>query len=324
MARVLVVTNMWPGERSPYFGIFVRQQVEALRRLAPDWIFDVEVVSARRGRADYLLSVPRLRRRLKKQGYDIVHAHYGLAALSVALTATSVPLVVTLHGGDVNIRWQRILSRLAVRRAAHVLAVSAEMRERLGDPRAEVLACGVQMDWFRPRDRREARSRLGLDPDASVVLFPADPASNPVKNFPLFEAALAELPPAAQRRVVPRTLVDIPPEDVCWHMSAADVVVLTSDSEGSPMVVKEALASGIPVVSVDVGDVAAVISGVPGCRIVERDPGKIAEAVAPLLGSVDGGSEARRRRVFEIGLDGEAIARRLLSLYEASIRRPGQ
>lgn len=319
--RVLVVTNMWPGDEADYTGIFVKQQVASLREAAPDWTFDVLRIAGERGRADYLAAVPRVRRALRA-GYDLVHAHYGLTGATVALARPSSPLVVTLHGNDVNWDWQRVISRLGARRAARVIAVSDQLRDRFGREDATVLPCGVPTVTFQLLDRGEARRRLGLPADAGVVLFPAHP-HNPVKDYPLFRAAVDALASRTDRPLVERVLGSVPPSDVPLEMAAADAVVLTSTAEGSPMVVKEALACGTPVVSVDVGDVRHVLEGVPGCAVVERNATALSGALARIL-EAPGKPDARRRRrarVSELGLDAASVARELLDVYEAVITR---
>ena len=324
--RVLIVSNMWPGQGSAYFGIFVERQVAALRAAAPGWTFDVFLVAAARGRTDYLAAVPRLRRTLR-ESYDLVHAHYGLTGVTAAL-AGARPLVLTLHGTDVAIPWQRVLTRFAARRAERVIAVSEYLRADFGDESLPILSCGVPTDHFRLRDRREARSRLGLAQDRIVVLFPADPdLSSPHerrrKNYPLFLEALSLLPAELRDRIVPTALRNVPPPEAPWHMSAADVVVLTSLHESGPLVVKEAIACGTRVVAADVGDVRETLADAPGTAVTSHDPAEIAAAIERVLGTKDDpdAAEARRRRVFECGLDDASIARRLLSLYADVIAR---
>ena len=309
--RVLVVTNMWPSAAAPWAGIFVREQVEALRAAAPEWDFEVLEIAGGRGRSDYLLAIPRVRRAAR--GRDLVHAHYGLTGATVAAARVSAPLVVTLHGSDVNIGWQRALSRPAVRRAAAVLAASERMRSLLGGQDVRVLPSGVDMDRFRPLERESARRRLGMAADRPVALFPAAPG-NPLKGYELFQAAVAELP--RQPAVEARTMGNVPREQVPALLCAVDVVVLTSRSEGSPMVVKEALACGTAVVGVDVGDVARLVGGLPGCAVVEREPAAIAAAVGRALGAKGAAArDARRRRNLELGLDSGSVARRVLGVY---------
>ena len=315
--RVLVVTNMWPGGGRAHAGLFVRQQVEALRRVAPRCRFDVLTVAGPRGARDYVAGLPRLRRAIRT-GYDVVHAHYGLTGAMAALAVGSTPLVVTFHGSDLGIPWQRVLSRFAARRATAVITVSPRLAETVCRP-AHVIPCGVAAG-FTPGDRHAARERLGLPTGRPVVLFPANP-SDRVKNYPLFAATLE----AARGRgldAVETTLVDVDPLDVPDYFVAADVVVLTSHREGSPMVVKEALACGVPVVAVDVGDVAGLLDGLPGCRIAPRDPVRLADALSAAVDLRSDHEAARRQRVLDRGLDGENVARRVLRVLESAAAAP--
>ena len=323
--RVLVVANMWPGEGSPYKGIFVQRQVEALREAAPDWTFDVETIAGPRGRIDYLGGIPRLRRALRR-GYDLVHAHYGFTGVTAAL-AGARPLITTLHGPDVDLAWQRQITRFAVWRSDLTIMVSERLRDAWGDPSLPILPCGVPMGVFRPRGRRQARERLGLPDDARVVLFPANP-SDPLKDYPLFRRVVSQVRDQLGPPLVDLAL-DVPPDEVPWRMAASDVVVLTSRMESGPLVVKEALACGVPVVAVDVGDVPETLEGVRGCEVVPRDREAIGAAVERVLmrAPADPPDPSElRARILELGLEDSLIARRLLGLYEQVLEkvRPGQ
>ncbi len=316
--RVLVVTNMWPTDDAPTRGVFVRDQVSDLRRVAPDWVFDVLVIDGRRGRREYLKGWLALRRRLRA-GYDLVHAHYGLTGL-VAAAQLRVPVVVTYHGSDVYIRWQRAISRLAALRADAIIVVSDRLRRELGTEDAHVVSCGVDLDIFRPLDRRDARRRLGVDDDAPVALFAGDPARS-VKDYPLFRAALDALPGPYAGRVQELTLGDVPHEQVPLYLNAANAVVVTSRYEGAGSVAKEALACDVPVVSVDVGDVRAMLDGVEACAVTGRDAGELAAA---LVAALDEGRCEGRRRLRETGTDAETVARRLLDVYQTVLDEGGR
>lgn len=316
--RVLVVTNMWPGERSRYYGLFVAEEVESVRAVVPSWSIDVSVIAGKRGRGDYITAAPRLRRLIRRGGYDLVHAHYGMSGLTVALAGTRVPMVLTLHGGDVNIGWQRAITRLAALRAAAVITVSEEMRRRFLPQHSEVLPCGVRLERFADLDRVAARRQLGIAEGAKLILFPADP-SVPVKNYPLFASAMEGVRAALGVPVLTETLNDVDPAEVPARMAAADIIVLTSHSEGSPMVVKEALAAGRPVISVDVGDVRSLLAGVPGCAVVERNPEAVAMAVCRALNEMEPASAARIARLRELQLDAFSTAARLVGVYERAL-----
>lgn len=272
--RVLVVTNMWPSARAPTLGVFVAEQVRALRARG----VAVDVLFLGRGKRAYLTGPHRIIGRTMSYDPELVHAHYGLTGAVCAALPQRRPLVVTYHGSDVFLPQQRRWSRLAARRAALNICVSRGVRARLGVADAEVVPCGVDTDLFAPRDRAAARARFGLRTDRKVVLFGGAKA-NPVKDFALLEAAVARVGLDAQVR----TLEGVEREDVPALMSAVDVLALTSRHEGSPMVVKEALACALPVVAVDVGDVREWLTDPAYGRVVPRDPEAVGRALEAVL-----------------------------------------
>ena len=93
-------------------------------------------------------------------------------------------------------------------------------------------------------------------------------------------------------------------------MNAVDVVLLTSDSEGSPVAVKEALATLTPVVSVPVGDLTDLLAGLPGCAVAPRDPRALADAVLNALTVRD---PALRDRALEFSHD--RVAQQVVEVY---------
>lgn len=314
-ARVLVVTNMTPQGRYVHNGVFVPRQVEALRRARPQWTFDMHTITGARGRKDYFLAVPRLRR-VMRSGYDIVHAHYGLTGMTTAL-AGARPLVLTLHGGEIQVGWQTPVTRFAIRRSAAVIAVSEWLAAGFPDVRSDVISCGVSTTLFSPRDRADARRRLGMPADATILLFPAA-HDQPVKNYPLFLEALARV-----RERIPDAMgvaLGVEPGDVPWYMAASDLVMLTSSSESGPLVVKEALAVGTPVVAVDVGDVRETLEGLPDCAVVKHDAAALGAAALDILARPERNTPAavarRRARIEELEQDDDTIARKVLAVYD--------
>lgn len=191
--RVLVVTNMWPSKAAPYRGIFVKEQVDAVRR-HQGLSIDVHLVHGKQG---YLRAFAEVPKAARAGGYDVVHAHYGLTgAVSVFVGA---PLVVTYHGSDVNLRWQRTLSRFAARRADYRIVVSADMARLLGAPGTQVIPCGVDTDAFRFQGRDEERGELGLAEAISPCSFPATPGTPP-RTIPCSPKPWPPSPPASVKR----------------------------------------------------------------------------------------------------------------------------
>jgi glycosyltransferase involved in cell wall biosynthesis len=144
-------------------------------------------------------------------------------------------------------------------------------------------------------------------------LFPAarrDRSKAMNKRADIFDAMIQRLR-AHSPGVFAASLDGLPRSAVALAMNAADAVVVTSLWEGAPVVVKEALACGTPVVSVAVGDVSAVVSGLPGCAIAERDPEALASAVVQALNA--GRHPCLREAVQAYGR--QPIAERVLRVY---------
>ena len=312
--RVLVVTNMYPTEEEPFFGSFVKEQVDDVRSLGID--VDVYDFDGRRRKSAYAKAAVAVARLAHTGRYDLVHAHYGLSG-AVAMVQRRLPVVTTFHGSDTGYkRWQREVSRVVARATVPIL-VDAAAAPRIGVRAAPLIPCGVDLQRFAPRDRDAAREELGLDPNRRYALFPSNPAKR-VKRYDVFEAAVS----AARRRLPALdsiTLAGYTRDQVALAMNAGDVVVLTSDSEGSPVVVKEALACETPVVSVDVGDVRATISRLPGCSIRARRPEDLADGIVEALESARTG--LLRRRAERYG--GETAAHRTVALYRTVLRQRG-
>ncbi|PYO51809.1 MAG: glycosyl transferase [Candidatus Rokuibacteriota bacterium] len=274
--RILFVTNMYPTPERPGYGAFVRQQAEQLRRFGHT--VDVINILGFRSRLNYLRGALDVLRTTRTTPYDVVHAHYGLTALP-AWFRLHAPLVMTLHGSDVlGGRLERLCSRFMSRLADSVIVVSEEMRRVIP---GIVIPCGVDLDLFRPFDRDEARTRLGWPSDKYLILFPFDPRRR-VKRYDLARAAVDRLTKEGIA-VELITVFGVDNREMPWHYSAADAMLLCSDSEGSPTSVKEALACDLPVVATDVGDVREILRGVPGTGICTRDVGDIAGSLREAL-----------------------------------------
>ena len=192
--RALVVTNMWPSAAAPQRGVFVRDQVEALGAGPAS---SVDVLAFPSGPRALLRAIATIRRRTRAGApFDVVHAHFGLAALP-ALAARRGPVVVTLHGNDLFVRRSNLVTRAALPFTALPAAVSRAFSRNLpgagAKRRVAVLPVGIALERFRPIPRAEARARLGLDPAGPYLLFPHDPA-RPLKRFDRAREAAGDVP----------------------------------------------------------------------------------------------------------------------------------
>jgi teichuronic acid biosynthesis glycosyltransferase TuaC len=284
--RVLAITNMWPSPARPATGALVAQQVDGLRRMG----VDIEVLHIDRGlhgmRA-YASVRGQCREAARAHRAEVVHVMYGgiLAAL-VTYAISDMPVIVSFCGSDLLgeplsrparrlLAWAGVqASRRAAVRAARIIVKSRNLCEalpaRVERHRVRVIPNGVDLNRFQPLDRADCRTRLGWRADMFHILFPKTNGAS-VKRPALARDALDRL----RRLGVSADLHDlagVPHADVPVWMNASDALLLTSAHEGSPNVVKEALACDLPVVSVDVGDVRERIGTVQGCHVAEADP----------------------------------------------------
>lgn len=277
--RALVVTNMHPTPARPALGRFVADQVAALRRL--DGI-EVELFAFPPGLRAYPRAARELRRRYRGERFDVIHAHFGLTAWP-ALAVRGAPHVVTFHGTDLAHPRSGRLSRAAMRLVDLAATVSASLaRERIDGAgvhrRVAVLPCGVDLERFRPVDRVQARTRLGLDPAGPYLLFAADPARAEKRHDRALEVA-GEVPLL--------TLGEVDPDDVPLWVNAADAVLVPSEREGFGLAVLEALACDVPVLATPAGIAPLALSGIAGAHCGPFDAGAWQAALAPHLANPD-------------------------------------
>lgn len=301
--RVLIVANHNKG----YFVSFIIEQVNALKQLGVE--FDFFGVHGK-GIRGYLSNRSALKAKILEYRPDLIHAHYGLSGL-LANLQRMVPVITTYHGSDIHSRGRNLFfSRLAIRLSAFNIFVTESLQKQAGCQGRNqcVLPCGIDTVAIHPMDRTEARKQLGWNVNGNYVLF-AGAFDNEVKNSPLAKAAMALIPDAQliELRGYNR-------EQVNLVMNAANCLLMTSYREGSPQVVKEAMACGTPIVSVNVGDVADVTAGIEGCYITSYDAPQIAECIRTAF--VFQGKTQGRERIMKRNLDNNQIAKKLLPIYQ--------
>ncbi len=309
--KVLLITNMYPTAEGPSFGTFVEDQLKALRRAGVD--IDVLFINGRKNRFNYLWGPLRLWKALICEKYDLIHCHYIFSGLLGRLQ-WSIPVVLTHHGLEVfDIKWVSAIVRLTHRWFNRVIVVSGLQRRFLGDQAVALIPCGIDLEEMRPISLPEARSQVNLPLERKLVLW-AGEYWRPEKQFHLVRESMDLL--KARGQEVELVLVSGKPHSVIpLYMSACDVLLLTSSSEGSPMVIKEAMACNLPIVSTDVGDVRELISDVEGCFLVGPDKEEIVEQLEKVLACRK--RTNGREKIKHLGA--EETARRVLKVYNDAI-----
>jgi len=332
--KVLAVTNIYPTDSYPESGTFVEQQIRGLRQVGVD--VQVLFVDRRvRGAVAYA-SIPWLvSAALAGFDADLVHVMYGgVLADLVTLRVSDRPTVVTFHGSDLlggrSFRWLKRWmaafgvrsSRRAAKRADGIVVVAPALTRTLPSDvdrdNVRVIPCGIDLDRFKPLDHVQCRNELNWPADRFHVLFNSA-GDDPVKRPWLARLTIDHL----NRSGIPTELHElrgVRNEMVPVWLNASDALLLTSLHEGSPTIVKEALACNLPVVSVDVGDVRERIRGIEGCHVASPDPEDLADKLRCV--------QMRRQRVIghsemrELSL--ERVASRLRAFYVEVMQAGGQ
>ena len=264
----------------------------------------------------YLKNIMPLRNVVRKNNYDLIHAHYLFSAIAASLTFNK-PLIVSLMGSDVfKKNMYLILIKVFYKLFWSKCIVKTEqMKVALNIQDVQVLANGVDMKKFRPLDKSFCQGKLGWAAHNKNILFASWP-ERPEKNYKLAKDAISFM---SDNSVKLHYIRDIPNVELVYYYNAADVVLLTSKREGSPNVIKEAIACNRPIVSTDVGDVSRLIDSLENCYITSFKPEDVAQKIK---GALEGKAcSAGRKRLKELNLDSESVAVRLVKIYDETLER---
>jgi len=323
-----MVTGMYPSPGRSTNGAVVARQRKSLEAIG----IEIDLLHCRpNAQRELFKALVSLRRAVASGQYDLVHVHYGFTVTLLAL-CQRLPLVVTYHGTDINgyplTTWRdapraiaysaaALLTRELARWADAVIVMTREMKQCLPaavQAKTWIEPMGVDTTCFYQIPREKARAALnwGSEP---VVLF-SDTNLESLKRRDLAEAAVRH---ARQHYPAIRLFLmrQVDPEKVPLVLSAADCLLVTSDREGSPNIVRESLACNLPVVSVPVGDVPELLAYDPSSgRIVPRNPVLLGEALVDIISRRRPGNLTRLIENYSL----QETARRIAEIYDLVLR----
>ena len=273
--NVLIVASGNSNDISP----FIKEQVDSLINL------DVKIqyfLIKGNGSIGYLQNIVKLRNVIKKNTFDLIHAHYGLSGL-LATFQRLVPVIITFHGSDINLNKNYILSFLASRLSAKNVFVHPDQPEKLKIKvkKQTIIPCGIDLNIFYPRNKKIAKQKIGWHEEEIYILF-SSAFDNPIKNIQLARKSIENI-----KNVNLIELKNFTKNELSNLMNASDLLLITSFSETGPLVAKEALACNCPVVSTDVGDVKKMISLSNNSYITTFNPNKINKTIIKVLKQKD-------------------------------------
>jgi len=256
----------------------------------------------------YLTNLPTLSKKIKSEKYDLIHAHFGLSGM-LATLQRKCPVVITFQGCDINRIELMCISKFAMKLSSHNIFVSRMLAKKAkAKENYSIIPYGVDLgNTFKPLKKDDCRKALKLNCNDKIVLFSSS-FDRVEKNYELARKSI--------EMVGDLTLVELSKGykrcDVNKLFNASDLLLMTSLREGSPQVIKEAMACNCPIVSTDVGDVKEVIGSTEGCYITSFDPKDVAEKIKKALNFGERTSGRKRVKNFKMN----NVAEKIFDLYK--------
>ncbi|SFD00540.1 glycosyltransferase family 4 protein [Flavobacterium phragmitis] len=313
--KILYVSNMFPTKKHIYYGIHVQEQIIGYNKKfgVSSRLYFINALE--NGKIEYIKALFSLKKIITRCNPEIIHIHYGLSGLFLLFYKPKCKVFITLHGGDILPRQgkflQLYLTSKILKRVDKAFILNNEMAEILSELKVpfEILPCGVDIDFF-----KQNQEKINFDNNKKTVVFPGDPA-RPVKNYSLFKEVLKEIKKKSAYNLDFKIVHNLERREVVSLLSTSDCLIMTSLSEGSPQIIKEALACNLPVVSVNVGDVMKVTENLPGCFVTDTYSSiELAEFV---IKSFESDIFNLREKFIEKGLyDNNSVLKRLHQAYQ--------
>lgn len=306
--KILIVCSGNSGNVSS----FIKEQAESLKR--PNLEVSYFIIRGK-GCKGYLKNYRRLLHTIRKFRPSLIHAHYGLSGL-LSVLQRKVPVVITFHGSDIHQIKNLKFSKLAIKFSKIQIFVSEKLKDIAKCKQGLVIPCGVDTSIFYSRNKIDCRQSMNLNKEKRYILF-SSAFDNPIKNAALARKAVQN---SGLNNLEILELKGYKRDEVSLMLNAVDLLLMTSYSEGSPQIIKEAMSCNIPIVSTNVGDVEWLFSDLEGHFLTNQTPEGVVEGIKSALNfSQQKFKTEGRNRIIELELDKNVVGKKIIDLYKTII-----
>ena len=262
-----------------------------------------------KGLKGYLSHLGKLKAQLVTKNYDLIHAHFGVSG-ALAVLQRKVPVVITFHNGE-TLTWKgNLISSLASLFSAYNIYVAEHIYKLTFFKRLQkslVLPCGINIAEMHLISQAEARREMNL-PEGKINLVFGGVFANLRKNVALAQEAISRI---GRTDINLIELKGYTRKEVNALLCAADLMLLPTKSEGSPQIVKEAMACNCPVVATDVADIRVLLNNTQGTFITSFNPDDVADKInqAIAFGDRTNGRES------VLKYDNNIIVKQIIDIY---------
>ena len=324
--NVLIITSEWPCKERPFAVPFLVREVNQIKKMG----VKVDIFSFKGAKKfqNYFLSWKKVRSILKKKEYDIIHVHWGYN--TILSLPTKTPIVITYRGDDLNgISYMDgitnklksfivvLISQISSYFAASTILVTKSFTKKLNkNIPSYIIPSGIDLNIFRPMDKNHCKEKLNFKKDQKIILF-AGNKTDKVKNYDLALLVFKKVQQSINNVILTTIPLNTDMNIVPYYMNSADCILFTSLQEGSPNVIKEALACNVPIVSTNIGDVEDRLKNIEGCIVCnDYNVDSLANATMEILklhNKIDGRKSVQ-------SLDLESTTKRIIKVYENVIK----
>lgn len=315
--RILYITNNYPTPAYPIFGIFVKEQIDSLtdQGLKNEVFF---INGREKGKLEYFKAIFKLRKFLKGKEFDVVHCHHALSGICFIFSGQSKKYksVISYQNDPLHEQGKYLYTFIRKRFNAIILKNNSPV---VDNSTVYYQPNGVNTNFFKPIPKEECIKKLKLRNDKRYILFVSSNYIREQKRYDRFLEVLEILKSKYKlNNIEELKLINTERKVVPYYFNAASLHLLTSDFEGSPNSVKEAMACNTPVVSTNVGNVEELLRGVEGSWVSNT---KNAEELAELAyKALQNNNECiGREHLIKNELDIESVAKKITSIYKKII-----